>query len=140
MTPTTSKYRLPIPPSLTWKVAHSISVPEPDASGNYQDPLGLSERTIVAFSSHFESTSGTKSHNEGGSQTGIAWLRLQRSIYMAESMNKDRLSHLLLLNVTESGGWMHLPHFSTAAPACCVSHSSYKTGLSPEFYTFLFIL
>lgn len=34
------------------------------------------------------------SHNEGGSQTGCAWLRLQSSIYMAESMNKDGLFHL----------------------------------------------
>lgn len=34
------------------------------------------------------------SHNEGGSQTGCAWLRLQSSIYMAESMNKDGIFHL----------------------------------------------
>lgn len=90
--PTISKYRFPIPSRPAWNVAHSIREPEPDTSGNYQDPLGLNELPIVAFSSHFESTSGTMSHNEGGSQTGCAWL--QSSIYMAESMNKDGLFHL----------------------------------------------
>ena len=94
LTPTISKYRFPIPSAPAWNVAHSIREPEPDTSGNYQDPLGLNELPIVAFSSHFESTSGTMSHNEGGSQTGCAWLRLQSSIYMAESMNKNGLFHL----------------------------------------------
>lgn len=94
LTPTIAKYRFPIPSRPAWNVAHSIREPEPDTSGNYQDPLGLNELPIVAFSSHFESTSGTMSHNEGGSQTGCAWLRLQSSIYMAESMNKDGLFHL----------------------------------------------
>lgn len=94
LTPTISKYRFSVPSPPTWNVAHSIRGPEPDASGNYQDPLGLNELPIVAFSSHFESTSGTMSHNEGGSQTGCAWLRIQSSICMAESMNKDGLFHL----------------------------------------------
>lgn len=74
------------------------------------------------------------SHNEGGSQTGCAWLKLQSSIYMAEGMNKDGLLHLpSTSNVTvseegraESGGWMHLPRFCMAAPARCVSHSSHN--------------
>ena len=73
------------------------------------------------------------SRNEGGSQTGCAWLRLQSSIYMAESRNKDGLFPSSTANVTvtaeeeeggeeESGGWVHLPRFCMDAPARCVSH------------------
>lgn len=72
------------------------------------------------------------SRNEGGSQTGYAQLRLQRSTYTAESMNKDGLFHLPSTSnatVSEEGGeergrWMRLPRLCMAAPAGCVSHSS----------------
>lgn len=74
------------------------------------------------------------SHNEGGSQTGCAWLRLQSSIYMAESINKDGLFHLppLMLRLLKRekmkvGGWMHLPCSCMAAPVCSVCHQSYKS-------------
>lgn len=101
--PTISKYRFSIPPPPTWNVAHSIRGPEPDTSSYYQDPLGLNELPIVAFSSHFESTSGTMSHNEGRSQTGCARLRRRSSIYKAKGMNKDGLLLLLELTVTKDG-------------------------------------
>ena len=83
---------------------------------------------------------------KGGSQTGCAWLRLQSSIYMAESMNKDGLfpSSITYITVTEEGkqesggGWMHWPYFCLAAPACCVPRSTYDRTEFSFHYLFPF--